>query len=352
MSSSQVEKLSRYPSILAVETVVYTGILWAVLALLFFLLFSIPVPGEKRSLWYLIGTYIFEQMPFILAALLCFRNWGSPNIASGRNVWLRIGLAMLSLFIGKLLFGWWEMYWGLAPDVSPGSLFYIAFYLFLSWGMVLVLLPRRLNLEIWQWVIVAAIAAGGVALGVWVSTSTPPTSQESPAAVSKSAIVQVSPVASPKKRTALKAPTVKPTVKQVISAATKPALQKPPTDSTSENQPPAWALSLEKKLTPLSPPLSWFYVICDVFLLIISALLLLAFWGGRFAQSWRMIAAAAFSLYIADMWFNYAQNNIPDYQRGFILEVFWVFSGVLFAIGAALEYDTSSRARRSGRRRA
>lgn len=87
------------------------------------------------------------------------------------------------------------------------------------------------------------------------------------------------------------------------------------------------ALSLQKKLTPLSPPLSWFYVVCDVFLLIISALLLLAFWSGRFAQSWRMIAAAAFSLYIADMWFNYAQNNIPGYQRGFILEFFWYSAG-------------------------
>lgn len=65
-----------------------------------------------------------------------------------------------------------------------------------------------------------------------------------------------------------------------------------------------------------------------------------------------MIAAAAFSLYIADMWFKYAQG--PNYQSGEILEVFWVFSGVLFSMGAALEYDTSlSRTRRErGRKRA
>ncbi len=74
--------------------------------------------------------------------------------------------------------------------------------------------------------------------------------------------------------------------------------------------------------------------------------------GGRFAQSWRMIAAAAFSLYIADIWFKYATNRLSDYQSGGLLEVFWVFSGVLFGIGAALEYDLSSRSRsRSGRRR-
>ena len=41
-----------------------------------------------------------------------------------------------------------------------------------------------------------------------------------------------------------------------------------------------------------------------------------------------------------------------DYQSGGLLEVFWVFSGVLFAIGAVLEFDTSSRSRRTGRKRA
>jgi hypothetical protein len=98
--------------------------------------------------------------------------------------------------------------------------------------------------------------------------------------------------------------------------------------------------------------LNWFYIVSDVLLLIIATILLLAFWGGRVAQSWRMIAAAAFSLYIADMWFKYAQG--PNYQSGELLEVFWVFSGVLFGMGAALEYDASlSRTRRErGRKRA
>jgi hypothetical protein len=38
-----------------------------------------------------------------------------------------------------------------------------------------------------------------------------------------------------------------------------------------------------------------------VALLIIATTMLLAFWGGKVSLSWRMIAAAAFSLYIADM---------------------------------------------------
>ncbi len=88
-------------------------------------------------------------------------------------------------------------------------------------------------------------------------------------------------------------------------------------------------------------------MISDVLLLIIATTLLLAFWGGRVSLSWRMIAAAAFSLYIADMWYKYATNSIPNYQSGEILEVFWVWSGVLFGMGAVLEHDASlSRSRR------
>ncbi|NET54053.1 MAG: hypothetical protein F6K09_37170, partial [Merismopedia sp. SIO2A8] len=84
---------------------------------------------------------------------------------------------------------------------------------------------------------------------------------------------------------------------------------------------------------------------------IIASALLLAFWGGRFSQSWRMIAAATFSLYIGDMWFKYAEARAVEYESGGLLEVSFVFSGVLFAIGAALEYEVSSRSRRGSRRR-
>lgn len=65
-----------------------------------------------------------------------------------------------------------------------------------------------------------------------------------------------------------------------------------------------------------------------------------------------MIAAATLSLYIADMWFKYAGTGTIEYESGGLLEVFYVFSGVLFGIGAALEYDVSSRSRRGARRRA
>ena len=64
------------------------------------------------------------------------------------------------------------------------------------------------------------------------------------------------------------------------------------------------------------------------------------------------IAAAAVCLYIADIYTVYADAAIENYQSGALLEVFYIFSGVLFGIGAALEYATSSsRSRRGSRRR-
>jgi hypothetical protein len=337
--STSVDKTSSSQSLLSGQNVVYGGIAWAVLALLFFLWFSIPVPGEDRPLWYRVGTYIFEEVALLGASLLCLRNWRSPQIASGRNVWLGIGLGLMCYFLGNLPLAWWELYWNQDPAVSPGDMFFVAFYLFLGWGMVLAVLPRRLNLETWQWGVVAISAIAAIAFAVWLSLSAPGDLEKD---VATPLPQQVSATASSKNSaTAQKAPAIKPT---------SPTSDKP--ETASQSQVPEWVTSLEKILEPLSKPLNLFYIVCDVFLLIIAATLLLAFWGGRFAQSWRMIAAAAFSFYIADMWFKYATDHIPNYQSGFLLEVFWVFSGVLFAVGAGLEYENSSRSRRGGRKRA
>lgn len=344
MSSSSVEKSSGTPSTLSGQKVVYGGIAWAVVSLLFFLLFSITAPGEESPLWYLIGTYILETLPFLGAAVLCYRNWRSPTIASGRNVWLGIGLGMISWFIANLIFGVWELYFALSPDVSPADLFYFTFYVFLSWGMVLAVLPRRLNLELWQWITVAAIAAIGIALAVLILLATPnPASGEANTTSPPNATEQAaSRVTSLQAGDSAKAPLLQANQSglEATSAAEQP------------HRAPGWAIALQDTLSPLSRPVNFFYIVGDVFLLIIATTLLLAFWGGRFAQSWRMIAAATFSLYIADMWFKYEDAAEVSYQSGSLLEVFFVFSGVLFAIGAALEYDVSSRSRRSARKRA
>lgn len=347
--SSTSDKSSTPQSFLSAQTLVIAGIAWGVMALLYFLLFSVPdsASGEK-PLWYVIGTYIFECGAFLAAALACLRNWQSPQIVSGRNVWLGIGLGMLSFFVGNLLFGCWELVWGLDPDVSLGDLFYMFTYLLLGWGMILAVISRRLNLEVWQWGALAAIATASIALAVWVAT---PPEQPADKAISPSALEKaVSSKPAPAKPAA-KAPAVKPSPKPaaVKAPAQKPAAQEPA--KSEESKAPGWVVTLTEQLEPFAKMVNLFYIVGDVFLLIIATALLLAFWGGKFSNSWRMIAAATFSLYIADMWFKYATRLQGEYQSGGLLEVFNVFSAVLFGIGAVLEYDISTRSRRPGRKR-
>lgn len=348
--SNVSDKSSSPKPILSVQTIVLAGIVWAVLALLFFLLFSIASPGEERPKWYLIGTYVFEELAYLSAAVLCFRNWRSPQIVSGRQVWLGIGLGMLFYFVGNLLFGCWELIWGLEPDVSLGDIFFILTYISLGWGMVQAVISRRLNLEKWQWAIVGLIAVIGAALAYWVTFlgALPAQATTLPPGNTVQIVAQTSPPAKP----APKAPAVQPAAKPKPAKSTLPATKPKAEEAQPTSSAPSWILALDEQLKPLAGPVSLFYVVADVFLLIIATMLLLAFWGGRFSQSWRMIAAAALSLYIADMWFKWAEKQ-PDYQSGSLPEVFWVFSGVLFAIGAALEYDTStsSRSRRSSARK-
>ncbi|MBU7582020.1 MAG: hypothetical protein KAF91_03770 [Nostoc sp. TH1S01] len=283
MSSSYNNSL-RSKSIFSNRNIILAGIVWAVAALLYFLLFSAKIPGangvESRAEWYVIGTNIFEALAYLGAGILCLRNWRSPQIVSSRNVWLAIAIGMLSYFLGGIFFGYTEIVLKEEPDVSIGDVFFVLTYISLGVGMILAVASRRINLEKWQWLIVSAIGVFGSLVAWWISMQ-----------------------------------------------------QTTPTEL-------------------LAAILNWFYIVSDVVLLIIATTLLLAFWGGRVAQSWRMIAAAAFSLYIADMWFKFAQG--PNYQSGDILEVFWVFSGVLFGMGAVLEHDASlSRTRRErGRKRA
>lgn len=337
-----MEKPSGTQSLLTGQNIVYAGIAWAILSLLFFLLFSI---GEERPLWYSIGTYVLELLPFLSASLLCYRNWRSQNIASGRNVWLGIGLGMLCYFIGGLIFFIWELAWSLNAEASPADLLYLICYGFIGWGMVLAVIPRRLNLEPWQWGTVAGIAIAGIACAVLLSLASINVSDKAEAAAKATAMEKVAAEAasSPESASAT-APKLK--------ASTTGAAIAPTTEESDNKNAPNWAQGLAEIIKPWAKGINLTYITFDVLLLIIASTLLLAFWGGRFAQSWRMIAAATFCFYIADMSAKYAFATELEYLSGGLLEVFYVFSGVLFAIGAALEYDISSRSRRTPRKRA
>ena len=313
MSSTSEKSSTLTKSLFSAQTIVITGLVWGVLALLFFLLFSVPLPGEDLPRWYSVGTYIFELGAYLLATIICFRNWQSPQMVSGRSVWIGISLGLFFYFIGGVVFGCWELIWELDPDVSLADFFYVFSYIFLGWGMVLAITYKRLNLEVWQWGVLAVVAVGGVLLAIFV--------------------------ADPSFFGLLSNPDA--TVLEGVDII----------EEGSANSAPSWVLTLDGKLQPFSSLLNNFYIIADVFLLIIATALLLAFWGGRFSQSWRMIAAATFSLYIADMYFKWIDTRVVDYESGGLLEVFFVFTAILFAIGAVLEYDVSTRSRQSRRSR-
>ncbi|MDY6901324.1 MAG: hypothetical protein SWZ49_25100 [Cyanobacteriota bacterium] len=294
--SSIYKKSSGSKSLFNTQNIMLASIGWGVLALLYFLLFSAKIPDAdgvaKRAEWYVIGTNIFEALAYLGAGILCLRNWRSRQIVSGRNVWLLFGIGMLSYFLGGIFFGYTEIILGEEPFPSVGDIFFVVTYLLVSIGMILAVASRRINLEVWQWIIVLAIAAFGSALA-WLISQPDPTA---------------------------------------TAAATEVA-------SGWKDQ--------------IGTFLNWFYVVSDVLLLIIATSLLLAFWGGRSSLPWQMIAVATFSLYIADIWFKWANRVPSNYQSGDVLEVCWVFSGVLFGMGAALEHEASSnRSRRErGRKR-
>lgn len=295
------KKLPSLATLLTAQNIVLGGIVWSVFTFCFFSLFSITVPGEDSSLLYLLITYLLETLPFCLAAWLCYRNWKSPQIASGRDVWFFIGLGLAAYTIGNLLFGIWELYFGLDPEISPADLFYIIFSICVGWGMILAVLPRRLNLEPKQWLIIGGIAIFGTILAVAVKYFS----------------------------------NLKPTVEEAAVSLDVPQ----------------WLIDLDDFLRIFDIPVNMFYSIADVALLIIGSTLLLAFWGGRFSISWRMIAAAALSKYVADLSLYVALSLPGNYESGGLMDVFYVFCGVLYAIGAALEYDVSTSRPSRGRRR-
>lgn len=302
-------------------------IAWGVATLLFFLLFTAPGDDGSQPDWFLVGINLLEIGAFFFASLLCFRNWRSTQIVSGRNVWFWIGLGLMSYTVGNILFFLWGTIWGLEPEVSLGDFFYIFSYIFLAAGMFKAVLPRRLNLELSQWLIVVGIGLGGILLTIFVNL-----------AAAEAAVVPAAPA--PAVYLAQAAPPAAPEV-------VPPAVPEPVAETSSA---PGWVLQLDGLLKPLEGVVGLLYLIGDIVLLIIAGTLLVAFWGGRYSQSWKLIAIAAFCLYIADMFFAYALNT-GAYVEGNLWEVFWTFSAVFFGLGAVVENAISVNSRRSPRRR-
>jgi hypothetical protein len=315
---------------------------WGIVSILFFLLFGALAPGEDaRPDWFLISITFLEIFAFLLAGFLCFRNSGSSQIISGRTVWLALALGMVAYAAGNVFFFLWGTVWGLDPSVSLGDGFYFISYIAMIVGMLLAALPRRIDLSMPQWVMIFAIGAVGVVLACVLNYGFPALASQLSPPPAMAAAPQLWAQAPDEE------PVVVPVedgVEQVVE----------PADVEEEVvaglvPAPVWAQELDAALEKFSDPVVLMYVVADCFLVVIAAALLVAFWGGRFSQSWKLIAIATFCLYIADMAFAAVGDN---YVEGALWEVFWTLSALFFAAGATIEYDVSKRSRRGSRRRA
>ncbi|MFN5765643.1 MAG: hypothetical protein ACK470_14900, partial [Pseudanabaena sp.] len=256
------------PSGISTQSIIWAAIGWAALALMFYLFFNVPTDGPHvikpeecakpvkdlfvRPNWYRYGTYIFQTVAIACSGLLCLRNWRSSKIISGRNVWLGLGIGILSWGIGNLIFGYLDFQYqsGLIAGGAKGAknlvqtfpsiadIFFMSTYVFLSWGMAMSVIGRRLNLYPKQWVIVGAVGFIGVVVAAYVTFG----------------------------------------VSGDVS------------------------LDTEKILNII-------YALGDIWLLIVATILLLAFWGGKAAQSWRLLGSAGIAMFFGDLWFNYSINT-------------------------------------------
>ena len=335
------------PSGISTQSIVWAAIGWAALALMFYLFFNVPsdvypiLPDPKdltdsqeclslnktfgiiqlnfRPNWYRIGTYIFQTVAIAFSGFLCLRNWRSSKIISGRNVWLGLGLGIIAWGIGNLIFGFLDFQYQsqiiqageplkqisqqmpaaarkklletaatamqntVATFPSIADIFFVATYVFLSWGMAMSVIGRRLNLYPKQWGIVAAVGVFGIGLACYVTF--------------------------------------------FVSA---------------------FEMNTGKILNIV-------YALGDIWLLIVATILLLAFWGGKAAQSWRLLGSAGIAMFVSDLWFNYSINTSDickgnPYQSGGPAEFFWILAFILWGVAAALEFDLSSRPTTRSRR--
>ncbi len=239
---------------------------------------------------------------------------------SGSIVWLLMGIAILSFLIGNIFFSSWELVWHLNSTGSLGDPFFCIFYSFLSLAMVIAVASKRVRLNIYQWLIVIGISIYAATLVTWILK--PPAS--SLAATAPQPAILTSQVQGSETTAS-------------SNSITTPEVATPVSDSTSN--PPDWVMFFDGILKPYGQTLNSFYVWCDVALFSLATMMILAFWGGRISNAWQVNAQAIICFYIADMWYAYAGNQIKDYQGGFMIEVFWIFGAIQFAVAAVTEFE-------------
>jgi hypothetical protein len=273
--------------------------------------------NAEHPTWYRVLTAcILLNVSLLVSALLCLRNGFSQRMSSDRNIWICLGLALLSFFFGSIFFSSWELIWDLNPAGSLGDPFFLLFYIFLPAAMLLAIFRKKVRLETFQWFFLLSIASFATLIVTVFVIFAPP-------------------------NTAIAAGADAPAVEAVAAsdngsaATTAPALTKAAAPTTV----PEWVSAIDSALKPHATNLNYFYVWSDVGLFCLAMFIVMGFWGGKFSQAWVINALAVFCFYISDIWFAYAANHVENYQSGFFLEIFWTFGAILFGIAAATEFE-------------
>lgn len=328
------------PSGISTQSIVWAAIAWAILALMFYLFFNTPtdthtiltdskvctelaksygiIQSNFRPNWYRVGTYIFQTVAIAFSGILCLRNWRSSKIISGRNVWLGLGLGIIAWGIGNLIFGFLDFQYQSQIIQAGQELKQIAQVPEASRKKILDTAANAMKNSVEPFPSIADIfftatyvfLAWGMAMSViGRRLNLYPKQWGIVAAVGVVGIGLAAYV----------------------------------TFFVGE-----FKLDTGKILNIV-------YALGDVWLLIVATILLLAFWGGKAAQSWRLLGSAGIAMFFSDLWFNYS-NNVGDickasqYQSGGAAEFFWILAFLLWGMAAALEFDLSSRPTTRSRR--
>jgi hypothetical protein len=314
-------QMSRWDKLWCKENIIRWSVLWVALSLTIFLLFGTSMQGTGRPEWYrAVTAYPLQNVPVVFASLLCLRNGLSRRMPSGSRVWLLIGLALLSYFIGNMFFSSWELVWQLSSTGSLGDFFFVLFYALLAAAMIVAVSSRRISLNIYQWLLVGIVGIYATSLATLIQAPTAATAAAPP-------VTQVSDNRS--------------TTSSLDSSPSNsaPVIEKAAEPEAPTVAVPAWVTACDQFFKPYGKNLNMFYVWCDVGLSALAMIMLLGCWGGRLSKAWQVNAQAVICIYIADMWYAYAGNQIPNYQSGFFLEAFWFIGCLQFGIAAAMEFE-------------
>ena len=315
--------LSKFDYLWREKNLTNWALVWAALSIFIYVCFGGAPQSVDRPIWYRFFTaYILQNVPFLVAGLLCIRNGLSYRMPSGKKVWLLIGIALMAFLVGNLFFASWELLWNLNSTGSLGDPFFCVFYICLSWAIMLAIYNQRTRFKTAHWLISGAIAIYAVMGVLWIM-------QQPSTGIA---------VTIPAPEIVRQVPSSEIGNNSIDSAtSTTPKLPNPTT--TLATNTPAWVMFFDRIFKPYGQGLNIFYICCDVLLFTLATGLILAFWGRRFSSAWQVNAQAIICFYIADMWYAYAGNQIKDYQTGFALEVFWILGGIQFALASGIEFE-------------